>query len=115
VSENDTSRPGFDWDVRAKAVATVKLTNARRRTVDFEGFTPHDEVLRGRYKFPCCTTPSTDVGGRSAPQSWKNRHDGTEARWLADKRQFAPWHYNEPSMLRNASGKLSLPTVQIRE
>jgi hypothetical protein len=115
VNEQDTSRPGFDWEIRTKAVPTVKLVNVRRKNVDFEGLTPHDEVLGGRYKFPCCTTPATDAVGRPAPQSWKSKQDGTEARWTADGRRFAPWHYHQRSMLLKHDGELSLPTIGIRE
>ena len=41
--------------------------------------------------------------------------EATRNRWLQDNRQFAPWHYQEPSMLQDEQQQLILPSIEVKE
>ena len=64
------------------------------------------------------TTPSEDPDGRPPPRSCKGKIDSqTKARWLADNRCYAPWHYQEDNMWMDVSDnrRLVLATADIKE
>ncbi|CAE7257954.1 unnamed protein product [Symbiodinium sp. CCMP2592] len=46
---------------------------------------------------------------------WRRREPGARARWLADSRQFAPWHYTEEAMLHDEAGRLHNIPVGVKE
>lgn len=53
---------------------------------------------------PCLTTPAPTDSGRAAPRSSKGKMDSaTYGRWVADNRQYAPWHYHETATTSSTS------------
>lgn len=90
----------------------IKLALPRQDVANFAmgGMKFHDEVTQGRKHIPCFTTPSPDPQGRPPPQ--KHRLKTSEAarqRWLADNRQFAPWHYNDHAMAWRGDEAVVIP------
>ena len=66
---------------------------------DLGGLQWPSNVTKKGETLPCLTTPSEDPCGRSAPKSYKGKADSqTQARWLNDGRQYAPWHYEEGNL-----------------
>ncbi|CAE7807536.1 DNMT3A, partial [Symbiodinium necroappetens] len=65
---------------------------------------------------PCLTTPSDDPQGRPAPRSSKGKisSEATQ-RWLADKRRYAPWHYESGVMMMDRDQRLVLPPANVKE
>ena len=65
---------------------------------------------------PCLTTPSDDPQGRPAPRSSKGKisSEATQ-RWLADKRRYAPWHYESGVMMMDHGKRLVLPPASVKE
>ena len=65
---------------------------------------------------PCLTTPSDDPQGRPAPRSAKGKisSEATQ-RWLADKRRYAPWHYESGVMMTDRSQRLVIPPASMKE
>ena len=58
-----------------------------------DGQTFPEGVASGRLSMPTATTPAMDENGRPAPKSSRGKiPPDAHARWLADCRQFAPWH-----------------------
>ena len=74
-------------------------------------------ILRDRAGvLPCLTTPAEDPAGRPAPRSIKGKVDSqTQARWLADNRSYAPWHYQEKNMFTDKRGAFRLATAEVKE
>ena len=75
-------------------------------------------IAKGLRPLPCLTTPSEDPDGRPPPRSCKGKIDSqTKARWLADNRCYAPWHYQEDNMWMDVSDhrRLVLATADIKE
>ena len=67
----------------------------------------HPAVASSRLLLPCATTPAEDENGRPAPKRARGKiPEPARARWLADCRQFAPWHYAEEAMLHDEAGRL---------
>ena len=65
---------------------------------------------------PCLTTPAPTEAGRAAPRSQKGKMDSaTHSRWVADNRQYAPWHYVENSLMEAPTGKLQTPPIETKE
>ena len=65
---------------------------------------------------PCATTPAPLEEGRPAPKSSRGRTPkDAQQRWLADKRQYAPWHYKREAMLASPSTELCIPPAFIKE
>ncbi|CAE7252601.1 kanC, partial [Symbiodinium sp. CCMP2456] len=65
---------------------------------------------------PCLTTPSDDPNGRPAPRSAKGKisSDATQ-RWMADKKRYAPWHYESGVMMTDRQGRCVLPPASVKE
>ena len=61
----------------------------------------------GRKRMPCAGALR---GGAPGPQV-----KDAQERWLADKRQYAPWHYKREAMLTSPSGELCIPPPFIKE
>ena len=76
----------------------------------------HPSVAAGRLKLPCATTPAEDDAGRPAPKRARQKlSEATKARWAADSRRFAPWHYTEEAMMTDKAGKLHVVPAPVRE
>ena len=76
----------------------------------------HPAVAAGRLKLPCATTPAEDDAGRPAPKRARQKlSEATKARWAADSRRFAPWHYAEEAMMTDKAGKLHVVPAPVRE
>ena len=61
-----------------------------------KGMAFHPAVASSRLLLPCATTPAEDENGRPAPKRARGKiPEPARARWLADCRQFAHWHYAE--------------------
>ena len=76
----------------------------------------HPAVAAGRLKLPCATTPAEDDAGRPAPKRARQKlSEATKARWAADSRRFAPWHYTEEAMMTDKAGKLHVVPAPVRE
>lgn len=72
--------------------------------------TLHPDVVQGRKKIPCFTTPSPDQHGCDAPSRHRSKVDeGTKQRWLADNRCFAPWQYSPHAMAYNHDNPQVIP------
>ena len=64
------------------------------------GHTFHQDVLDGKKRVPCFTTPAPDDSGRAEPSRSRGKLDSaTRQRWLQGNRQFAPWQYSEHAMV----------------
>lgn len=131
------TRPRLWWlsiDVAAtvdqttdKRPTTVRLQDGWRRlrldqerpaaeSIDTAGWQFDEAVKSGRLRLPCSTTPAADENGRPAPKGARGKMSSdVRARWLADRRQFAPWHYRREAMLTDEHGKLRIPTPEIKE
>ena len=59
----------------------------------------------------CSTTPAADENGRPALKGARGKTpEDAHHRWLADSRQFAPWHYHrEAMMMTDQAGRLCVP------
>ena len=87
-----------------------------RSTWTMEGAQFHPSVESGQHLMPCLTTPAPDDRGRPAPKKCKGKTDeATRNRWLSDNRQFAPWHYQEKSMLQDEYQQMILPSIGLKE
>ena len=70
----------------------------------------HADVASGRKHMPCATTPAPTEEG-PAPKSSRGRTPKhAQERWLADKRQYAPWHYKREAMLTSPTGEMCVPS-----
>ena len=79
---------------------------------DMEGHALHDDVVQGRKKVPCFTTPAPDEFGRAPPKHSRGRVDSeTKQRWLQHNRQFAPWQYAEHAMACKHGQLVPMPAV----
>ena len=61
------------------------------------------------YSVPRSTTPAEDDGGETGAEKGETETPRTgpaKARWAADGRRFAPWHYTEEAMMHDAAGRL---------
>ena len=64
---------------------------------DLQGLQYNEGVASGKLSMPTtATTPAADDNGGKTPPD-------AHARWLADKRQFALWHYKREAMLADNS------------
>ena len=76
----------------------------------------HPAVASSRLLLPCATTPAEDENGRPAPKRARGKiPEPARARWLADCRQFAPWHYAEEAMLHDEAGRLHNIPANVKE
>lgn len=75
------------------------------------------EAVTSRSKrMPCLTTPAPDDKGRPAPKKTKGKTDeATRNRWLQANRQYAPWHYEQDSMMKTQDGELVTPSIEAKE
>ena len=84
--------------------------------IDTDGWQFDEAVRSGRLRLPCATTPAADENGRPAPKGTRGKMTAdVRARWLADRRRFAPWHYRKEAMLTDGQGRLQIPTPDIKE
>ncbi|CAE7923243.1 unnamed protein product [Symbiodinium sp. KB8] len=89
----------------------LRLESPRAPAADMEvdGLTFHEAVTSGRLRLPCATTPAEDEQGRPAPKRVRQKlPEPAKARWAADGRRFAPWHYVEEAMMHDAAGRLHI-------
>ena len=119
----------IDWDdeeVKAilgdevswkKHFGSWRVTAPQQATEPFipEGWTQPECWLQHKL-LPCLTTPAPTSEGRPAPKSSKGKMDSrTHERWLANNRQYAPWHFQEELMFTDQSGQLQLPSIETKE
>ena len=77
--------------------------------MEVDGLSFHEAVTSGRLRLPCATTPAEDEQGRPAPKRVRQKlPEPAKARWAADGRRFAPWHYVEEAMMHDAAGRLHI-------
>ena len=70
----------------------------------------HDDVLEGKRRIPCFTTPCPSTHGRPPPQRHKLRtSEEAKQRWLSDNRQFAPWQYADHAMAWRGNEAVVIP------
>ncbi|CAE7881307.1 unnamed protein product, partial [Symbiodinium necroappetens] len=89
----------------------LRLESSRAPSEDMEadGLFFHEAVTSGRLRLPCATTPAEDEQGRPAPKRVRQKlPEPAKARWAADGRRFAPWHYIEEAMMHDAAGRLHI-------
>ena len=68
--------------------------------MDLGGLQFHRDVVDGKRKIPCFTTPAPDAQGRPPPAMHKLKTSAeAKQRWLNDNRQFAPWQYADHAMM----------------
>jgi len=85
-------------------------------TIDTGGLKWRPSVLDGTILLPCLTTPAPADDGRPAPK--RARHTTSPAawqRWQQDSRQFAPWHYEDTSMMTTTDGILKPIPPNVKE
>ena len=88
--------------------------NDHERTQAVHGNTLPALVANFQRTMPCLTTPAPTSEGRPPPKSKKPASAEAMRRWIADKRQYAPWHYEEHSMMRTKTG-LKIPSADEKE
>ncbi|CAE7879635.1 unnamed protein product, partial [Symbiodinium necroappetens] len=89
----------------------LRLESSRAPPKDMEadGLFFHEAVTSGRLRLPCATTPAEDEQGRPAPTRVRQKlPEPAKARWAADGRRFAPWHYVEEAMMHDSAGRLHI-------
>ena len=69
-------------------------------------------VALGRLSMPTATTPAADEWTPSAEVLHKNPSGRP---WLADSRQFAPWHYKKEAMKHDDTGRLTIPPAKVKD
>ena len=80
-----------------------------------KGMAFHPAVASSRLLLSCATTPAEDENGRPAPKRARGKiPEPARARWLADCRQFALWHYAEEAMLHDEAGRLTTSAPALR-
>ena len=82
----------------------LRLEATRPSADDFDlaGLKFHPAVASGRKCLPCSTTPAPDENGRPAPRNQRGSvPPDAKDRWLADKRQFAPWNYTREALMED--------------
>ena len=117
VQTNETDRDQIKLDTH-QGWSRLRIDTERKAAKDFDvaGFDFADEVKSGRLRMPCATTPAADANGRPAPKGARGKTPAdAKARWLADRRQFAPWHYNRHAMMVDTNGTLSIPSPAVKE
>ena len=96
----------------------LRLEGERRAASSFKlgGLSFPEGVASGRLRFPCATTPAADENGRPAPRGSRGKTPpDAHARWMADNRQFAPWHYKAEQMMSDSGGRLVIPPPSVKE
>ncbi|CAE7927509.1 eIF3-S7 [Symbiodinium necroappetens] len=89
----------------------LRLESARAPSEDMQadGLFFHEAVTSGRLRLPRATAPAEDEQGRPAPKRVRQKlPEPAKARWAADGRRFAPWHYVEEAMMHDAAGRLHI-------
>ena len=89
---------------------------------------PTDPGVRQRLRLDIPAAPLLDVdrlvrrpagpgdGGRPAPRNQRGSvPPDAKHRWLADKRQFAPWHYVREALMEDEAGRLVVPPPDVKE
>ncbi|CAE7617397.1 Dnmt3a, partial [Symbiodinium sp. CCMP2456] len=86
------------------------------QTWDTQGLTLPRCLTEEMKPLPCLTTPSDDPSGRPAPRSAKGKisSDATQ-RWMADKKKYAPWHYESGVMMTDGQGRCVIPPASVKE
>ena len=105
------------WTKQGK-VHRLKLDVCRDEPsqIAMKGLSFHPKVNDGSCRLPCLTTPAPDSSGREAPRSMKGRLDSaTRGRWLQGARQYAPWHYADTAMVKDAHNVLQLLPAEVKE
>ncbi|CAE7265094.1 DNMT3A [Symbiodinium sp. CCMP2592] len=74
-----------------------------------------EEVVSGRIRFPCLTTPAENTQGREPPgKKRRSESPGTMERWRAASRSYPPWQFRTHALVKVA-GKKDLPDPATRE
>eukprot|EP00438_Fugacium_kawagutii_P003272 Skav211047 [mRNA] locus=scaffold1351:69:4364:- [translate_table: standard] len=77
----------------------MSLPDQDYKSLQTDGLSLHQDVMEGKRKIPCFTTPSPDEKGRAPPAKSKTRvPEEAKQRWLADARTYAPWQYTDIAM-----------------
>ena len=100
VREHPLTGQRLQWS-QHNGYRKVKLALPQQEVGNIEmgGLQFHSDVVTGKRRIPCLTTPSPDPHGRPPPQKHKLRTtEEAKQRWLADGRQFAPWQYADHAM-----------------
>ena len=83
---------------------------------DLAGLKFHPTVASGRRCMPCSTAPAPDENGRAAPRNQRGSvPPDAKDRWLADKRQFAPWRYVRKALIEDEAGQVVVPPPDVKE
>ena len=74
----------------------------------------HSEILAGRARFPCLTTPAPTPAGRPPPAKKKRSESpGTMSRWERGCRQYPPWQFRLTALVKiGAHWQVPDPTVR---
>ena len=104
-------RPGDDHDrgplynripihiIKHQGWDRLRLDTKRNAAKDFnlDGLQFAEEVKSSRLRMPCS---AADGNGRPAPKGVRGSIPAdAKAQWLADNRQFAPWHHRREAMI----------------
>ena len=93
----------------------LDLPLTEEHELDFDGYCLPGVVARHEKRLPCLTTPAPTEEGRPPPKKLRGKMDAdTRARWLADHRRFAPWHYASNSMLAK-DGQYIIPEANHKD
>eukprot|EP00972_Heterocapsa_arctica_P114172 16441133-Heterocapsa_arctica.AAC.1 len=79
-------------------------TDPKLRALDIDtgDYMFYPDVLSGTATIPTLTTPAPTEAGRPPPRSRTPRNPEAMQRWQTDNQQFAPWHYEERTILRHS-------------
>ena len=105
-------------DAQPVQVAMPMLETERRAASSFSlhRLSFPEGVASGRLSMPTATTPAMDENGRPARKSSRGKiSPDAHARWLADSRQLAPWHYKRDAMMQDDTGRLAIPPPKVKE
>ncbi|CAE7664169.1 eIF3-S7, partial [Symbiodinium necroappetens] len=96
-------------DDRLRGLSAGSLHRADVGEMEADGLVFHEAVTSGRLRLPCATTPAEDDQERPAPKRVRQKlPEPAKARWAADGRRFAPWHYVEEAMMHDSAGRLRI-------
>ena len=94
---------------QARVVSATEAGRAPSEDMEADGLFFHEAVTSGRLRLPCAATPAEDEQGRPAPKRVRQKlPEPAKARWAADGRRFAPWHYVEEAMMHDTAGRLHI-------
>lgn len=111
-----TGRP-FTWSKSNKIhKLTMDLPMDDANALQLDGCVLHPDVVSHTKRVACFTTPAPTPEGHPAPKRMKGTIDPmVKQRWLSDGRRYAPWAYEETSMMRDHSGQLQILSAEAKE